>query len=59
MARRSFPIERTTYDRAGGRPAPDVRQGRLLDRHDDHLRFTVNARVPFDNNAAEREIRMI
>lgn len=32
---------------------------RLLDKHDDHLRFTVDARVPFDNNAAEREIRMI
>ncbi|MFC0041920.1 IS66 family transposase [Actinomadura rayongensis] len=32
---------------------------RLLGRHDDHLRFTVDARVPFDNNAAEREIPMI
>lgn len=32
---------------------------RLLDKHDDHLRFTIDARVPFDNNAAEREIRMI
>lgn len=32
---------------------------RLLERHDDHLRFTTDARVPFDNNAAEREIRMI
>ncbi|WP_149256753.1 IS66 family transposase [Actinomadura sp. K4S16] len=32
---------------------------RLLEHHDDHLRFTVDARVPFDNNAAEREIRMI
>jgi hypothetical protein len=32
---------------------------RLLDKHDDLLRFTVDARVPFDNNAAEREIRMI
>jgi transposase len=32
---------------------------RLLDRHDDYLRFTLDPRVPFDNNAAEREIRMI
>jgi transposase len=32
---------------------------RMLERHDDHLRFTVDARVPFDNNASEREIRMI
>lgn len=32
---------------------------RLLAKHDDHLRFTIDARVPFDNNAAEREIRMI
>jgi hypothetical protein len=32
---------------------------RLLNKHDDHLRFTLDARVPFDNNAAEREIRMV
>ncbi len=32
---------------------------RLIDRRTDYLRFTVNPRVPFDNNAAEREIRMI
>jgi transposase len=32
---------------------------RLIDKHDDHLRFTIDARAPFDNNAAEREIRMI
>jgi transposase len=32
---------------------------RLIDKHDDHLRFTTDARVPFDNNAAERELRMI
>lgn len=32
---------------------------RLADRHDDYLRFTADPRVPFDNNAAERDIRMI
>jgi transposase len=32
---------------------------RLLDRQGDYLRFTVDPRVPFDDNAAEREIRMI
>jgi hypothetical protein len=31
---------------------------RLLAREDDYLRFTRDPRVPFDNNAAEREIRM-
>lgn len=31
---------------------------RLLAREDDYLRYTQDARVPFDNNAAEREIRM-
>ncbi|MGO8887391.1 MAG: IS66 family transposase [Streptosporangiaceae bacterium] len=31
---------------------------RLLTREDDYLRFTTDPRVPFDNNAAEREIRM-
>lgn len=31
---------------------------RLLDREDDYLRFTADPRAPFDNNAAEREIRM-
>ena len=31
---------------------------RLLTREDDYLRFTSDSRVPFDNNAAEREIRM-
>jgi len=31
---------------------------RLLAREDDYLRFTSDSRVPFDNNAAEREIRM-
>jgi hypothetical protein len=32
---------------------------RLTDRQDDHLRFTTDPRIPFDNNPAEREIRMI
>ena len=32
---------------------------RLIERQDDYLRFTVDPRVAFDNNAAEREIRMI
>jgi transposase len=31
---------------------------RLLQREDDYLRFTADPRAPFDNNAAEREIRM-
>jgi hypothetical protein len=31
---------------------------RLVAREDDYLRYTQDARVPFDNNAAEREIRM-
>jgi transposase len=31
---------------------------RLLAREGDYLRFTRDARVPFDNNAAEREVRM-
>jgi transposase len=31
---------------------------RLRERENDYLRFTTDARVPFDNNAAEREVRM-
>ena len=31
---------------------------RLLAREDDYLRYTHDPRVPFDNNAAEREVRM-
>jgi transposase len=31
---------------------------RLLQREADYLRYTRDPRVPFDNNAAEREIRM-
>ena len=30
-----------------------------MERHDDHLRFTMDARVPSGNNAAERELRMV
>jgi transposase len=33
--------------------------GRLLDRHDDYLRFTTDWRIPADNNGSERDIRMI
>lgn len=32
---------------------------RMRDRQADYLRFTVDARAPFDNNAAEREVRMV
>jgi hypothetical protein len=31
---------------------------RLLQREDDYLRYTCDPQVPFDNNAAEREVRM-
>jgi transposase len=32
---------------------------RLIDRQDDYLRFTHDARIPADNNGSERDIRMI
>jgi transposase len=32
---------------------------RLVQRHDDYLRFTHDPRVPADNNGSERDIRMI
>jgi hypothetical protein len=32
---------------------------RLRDRHADYLRFAADPDVPFDNNASEREIRMV
>jgi transposase len=32
---------------------------RMIDRQPDYLRFTGDPQVPFNNNAAEREIRMI
>jgi transposase len=31
---------------------------RLLQRENDYLRYAYDLRVPFDNNAAEREVRM-
>jgi hypothetical protein len=45
------------------RPGPLMRKQhavaiRLLGRQDDYLRWTTDPAVPFDNNAAEREIRM-
>jgi transposase len=47
----------------GARAGPLMRKHhalarRLRQRQDDYLRFTTDPRVPFDNNAAEREIRM-
>ncbi len=32
---------------------------RMRERQDDHPRFTVDARAPFDNNAAECQVRMV
>jgi transposase len=32
---------------------------RLRDRQDDYLRFTIDQRIPPDNNGSERDIRMI
>ena len=32
---------------------------RMCDREGDYLRFTVDERAPFDNNRAEREVRMV
>src|SRR5437764_7202177 len=48
----------------GGAPGAVGRRHRALARRirrriDDYLRFAVDLRVPFDNNAAERDIRMV
>jgi transposase len=48
----------------GDRSTPIMRKHhalarRMIDRQPDYLRFTGEPQVPFDNNAAEREIRMI
>jgi transposase len=64
--------ERLLADRAGGQPTPPAaRRGRLrrspaanllarLDRHrDEVLRSLDDCRVPFDNNQAERDLRMV
>jgi transposase len=32
---------------------------RMRNRQDDYLRFTVDERAPFDNNPAERQVRMV
>ena len=32
---------------------------RIRNRQDDYLRFTVDERAPFDNNPAERQVRMV
>src|SRR5881227_1361225 len=47
-----------------GPPGPVGRRHRALARRirrrlDDYLRFAVDPQVPFDNNAAERDIRMV
>ena len=46
---------------SGGKPGAKHRAlaRRLRDRQGDYLRFVHDFRVPFDNNAAEREIRMV
>src|SRR4051812_26859753 len=43
---------------AGGRP-PRALARRIRRRLEDYLRFATDPRVPFDNNPAERDIRMV
>ncbi|HVI35139.1 MAG TPA: IS66 family transposase [Gaiellales bacterium] len=48
----------------GAPPGPIGRRHRALARRirrrlEDYLRFAIDPRVPFDNNAAERDIRMV
>src|SRR5205823_14720702 len=38
---------------------PHALARRLIDRQPDYLRFTIDWRVPADNNGSERDIRMI
>lgn len=50
-------------DQTAARAGPLMRKHhalarRLLARQADYLRFTADPHVPFDNNAAEREVRM-
>lgn len=50
----------TTADRSDKAQAKDhALARRLIKREGDYLRFTTDPAVSFDNNAAEREIRMI
>ncbi len=50
----------TTAERSTKMQAKDhALARRLIKREDDYLRFTTDPQISFDNNAAEREIRMI
>jgi transposase len=43
----------------GARPPPWALARGIRRRIDDYLRFATDLQVPFDNNAAERDIRMV